>query len=325
MKRREFITLLGGAAAAWPLAARAQQPAMPVVGLLGSGWLESSAYTIAAVRKGLSEEGYFENQNIAIEYRYAEAQFERLPLLAAELVRRGVSVIIASPRTELAAKSATAAIPIVFMSGTDPVRAGLVTSLNRPTENITGVTILTHDLETKRIGLLRELVPELRNMAILEEANHPEAPFRRQQVQLAADKLGVPIRVASAATEREFDAVFASLKRENIDALLVGASIYFANKREPLVATAAAYKIPTMYELRQFAQAGGLMSYGANIPEAYRQVGRYVGKILKGAKPADLPVQQPTHFELVINLKAANALGIEVPATILARADEVIE
>jgi putative ABC transport system substrate-binding protein len=298
---------------------------MPVVGLLGSGWLESSAYTIAAVRKGLSEEGYFENQNIAIEYRYAEAQFERLPLLAAELVRRGVSVIIASPRTELAAKSATAAIPIVFMSGTDPVRAGLVTSLNRPTENITGVTILTHDLETKRIGLLRELVPELRNMAILEEANHPEAPFRRQQVQLAADKLGIPIRVASAATEREFDAVFASLKRENIDALLVGASIYFANKREPLVATAAAYKIPTMYELRQFAQAGGLISYGANIPEAYRQVGRYVGKILKGAKPADLPVQQPTHFELVINLKAANALGIEMPATILARADEVIE
>jgi putative ABC transport system substrate-binding protein len=324
VKRREFITLFG-AAAAWPVLARAQQPAMPVIGFLGSGWLESAAYTIAAARKGLSESGYVENQNVTIEYRYAEGQFERLPWLAADLVQRGVSVIIASPRTEAAAKSATAAIPIVFMSGTDPVRAGLVTSLSRPTENVTGVTILAHDLETKRIGLLRELVPGLQLMAILEETNHPEAPFRRQQVQLAAGNLGLPIRVVSTADERDFDAVFASLKREGVGALLVGVSIYFANMRERLVAAASVHKIPTMYELRQFAEAGGLMSYGADIPEAYRQVGIYVAKILKGAKPADLPVQQPTKFELVINTKTAKALGLEVPPTLLARADEVIE
>jgi putative tryptophan/tyrosine transport system substrate-binding protein len=325
MKRRDFITLLGGAAAAWPVAVRAQQSAMPVIGMLGSGWMESAAYTRAALRKGLSEAGYVENQNVAIEYRYAEGQFERLPWLAADLVQRGVSVIVATPRTEIAAKSATETIPIVFMSGTDPVRAGLVTSLSRPTENITGVTILAHDLETKRIGILRELVPGLQVMAVLEETNHPEAPFRRQQVQLAAGNLGIPIRVVSTADERDFDAVFASLKREGIGALLVGVSIYFANMRERLAAAASVHKIPTMYEFRQFAEAGGLISYGASIPDAYRQVGAYVGKILKGAKPADLPVVQPTKFELVINLKTAKALGIEIPPTLLARADEVIE
>jgi putative ABC transport system substrate-binding protein len=325
MKRRDFITLLGGAAAAWPVAVRAQQSAMPVIGMLGSGWMESAAYTRAALRKGLSEAGYVENQNVAIEYRYAEGQFERLPRLAADLVQRGVSVIVATPRTEIAAKSATETIPIVFMSGTDPVRAGLVTSLSRPTENITGVTILAHDLETKRIGILRELVPGLQVMAVLEETNHPEAPFRRQQVQLAAGNLGIPIRVVSTADERDFDAVFASLKREGIGALLVGVSIYFANMRERLAAAASVHKIPTMYEFRQFAEAGGLISYGASIPDAYRQVGAYVGKILKGAKPADLPVVQPTKFELVINLKTAKALGIEIPPTLLARADEVIE
>ena len=325
MKRREFIALIGGAAAALPLAADAQQAGMPVIGFLNSGSLEGAAYVRAAVRKGLSEAGYVENQNIMIEYRFAEGQFERLPQLAADLVRRGVSVIIAGPRTEAAAKSATAAIPIVFMSGTDPIRAGLVTSLNRPTENVTGVTILTHDLETKRIGLLRELVPNFQVMAILEETNHPEASFRRQQVQMAAGNFGIPIRVASTANERDFDAVFASLKREGVGALLVGASIYFANMRDRLVAAAADHKIPAMYELRQFAQSGGLMSYGANIPEAYRQVGLYVAKILKGVKPADLPVQQPTQFELVINLKTAKTLGLDVPPTLLARADEVIE
>jgi ABC-type uncharacterized transport system substrate-binding protein len=324
MRRREVITLLIGAAA-WPVAARAQQAATPVVGLLGSGWAESAAYTRAALRTGLSEAGYVESRNVMFEYRYAEGKFERLPQLAAELAQRGVSVIVATPRTELAAKSATAAIPIIFMSGTDPVRAGLVQSLARPSGNVTGVTILAHDLETKRIGLLRELIPGLQTMAILEETSHPETPFRRQQVQLAAGNLGIPIRVVSAADEHDFDAVFASLKREGVGALLVGVSIYFANMRERLASVAAIHKLPTMYEFREFAQAGGLMSYGASIPEAYRQVGRYVGKILQGSKPVDLPVIQPTKFELVINLNTAKSLGLEVPATLLARADEVIE
>jgi putative ABC transport system substrate-binding protein len=325
MRRRDFVALLGSAAAAWPRSVRAQQAAVPVVGFLGSGWAESAAYTRAAVREGLSEAGYVEDRNVTFEYRYAEGKFERLPQLAAELAQRGVSVIIATPRTEIAAKSATVTTPIVFMSGTDPVRAGLVQNLARPTGNITGVTILAHDLETKRIGLLRELIPDLQTMAILEETNHPEAPFRRQQMQLAAGNLGIPIRVVSTADERDFDGVFASLRREGVGALLVGVSIYFANMRERLASVAAVHKIPTMYEFREFAQAGGLMSYGASIPEAYRQVGRYVGKILQGSKPADLPVVQPTKFELVINLKTAKALGLTVPPTLLARADEVIE
>ncbi len=326
IERREFITLLGGAAAVWPVAAHAQQRTRPVVGILFVGWPELTASLTAAVRQGLSEAGYVDGRNITIEYRYARGDAERLPRLAAELVALPVDVFIASTRADIVAKSATSSIPIIFMSGVDPVRAGLVTSLSRPQDNATGVTILTHDLETKRIGLVRELIPHAQSMGVIEESGHPESAFRTEQLLLAARSVNMPIHVASTATsERALEAAFASLASLHVSALLVGASVYFANYRDLLVDLAARHRIPAMYELRSFVEAGGLVSYSASLTDAFRQVGAYAGKILSGAKPADLPVQQPTKFELVINLKAAKGLGLEVPPTLLARADEVIE
>jgi putative ABC transport system substrate-binding protein len=323
MKRRQFITLLGGAVA-WPLAARAQQPARPVVGLLLAGFPSRTAHFVAAFRQGLSESGYVEGQNVAIEYRFAEGQFERLPGLATELVQRRVEVIVAGPRAERVAKSVTGIIPIVFMSGLDPVRSGLVSSINRPGGNLTGATILSFDLESKRIGLLHELVPQVGTIAVLMEPNRPEAALQVQEAQKAARNIGVTIQVVSAGSEGEVEAAIIGV-RERAGALMVASSLYFVNMRVRLVELAARHKIPAMYEVRDFAEAGGLMSYSPSATEAWRQVGVYTGRILKGDKPSDLPVMQPTKFELVINLKTAKALGLTVPDKLLALADEVIE
>jgi putative ABC transport system substrate-binding protein len=326
LRRRDFITLVGGAAAVWPIAARAQQRTRPVVGILFVGWPELTASLTAAVRQGLSEAGYVDGRNITIEYRYARGEAERLPGLAAELVALPVDVFIASTRADVVAKSVTSTIPIIFMSGIDPVRAGLVTSLSRPQGNATGVTILTHDLETKRIGLLRELIPHAKSLGVLAESGHPETAFRTEQIRSAAHSVDMPIHIVStAASERDLEAAFATLASLRVGALVVGASVYFANQRDLLVDLAARHRIPAMYELRSFVEAGGLVSYSASLTDAFRQVGVYAGKILSGAKPADLPVQQPTKFELVMNLKTAKVLGLTIPPSLLALADEVIE
>jgi putative ABC transport system substrate-binding protein len=323
MRRREVITLLGGVAAAYPVAARAQQRVMPVIGLLSATSFSDTRK--AAFGQGLKEEGVVEGRNVAIEYRYAEGRLDRLPALAAELLQRRVTVIVAGPAADAAAKAATATVPIVFMSGVDPVRRGLVSSLNRPGGNLTGVTMFADDLEAKRIGLLHEMVPQAASIAALVDTTVFPAPYQVQQVETAGRDLGLPIRIMSIGSERDYDGAFATLAREQIGALLVTASINFIPIRERLTALAASYAIPTMYDLREFAEVDGLMSYAPNPLEAYRQVGIYAGRILKGEKPADLPVILPTKFELVINLKTAKALGLEVPPMLLARADEVIE
>jgi putative tryptophan/tyrosine transport system substrate-binding protein len=327
MKRREFITLLGGATAAWPLAARAQQPAMPIIGFLSSRSPAESASDVAGFRQGLAQAGYVENQNLAIEYRWAENRYERLPALAADLVGRQVAVIAAlgGPVTALAVKAATKTVPFVFITGVDPVKLGLVASFARPGGNATGLNIFITAIEAKRLGLLRELVPTAARIAVIVNPNSPEVDSQLNDVQTGADAVGCELQILRVSSEAEFDNAFATLAKSAVEALLVAADPFFNSQRERMVALAARHKIPAIYEARGYAVAGGLMSYGPNIPDAYRQVGLYTGQILKGAKPANLPVIQPTALELVINLKTARAFGIEVPPTLLARADEVIE
>ena len=326
MKRREFITLLGGAAVAVPLAARAQQPAMPVIGFLRGSSIDRSTHLVTVFRRGLKEAGFVEGQNVAIEYRSAEGESDRLPALAADLVRRPVAIIVATGGSApaLAAKAASARIPIVA-SAEDPVRLGLVASLNQPGGNVTGVTLLTTDIGSKRLGLLHELVPTAVIVALLHNPKNPDAERHLQDVQSAARSLGLQIRVLHASNEGEIDIAFVALARERPGPLLVSTDPFLTSRREQSVTLANHYKLPALYEWREFADSGGLASYGPSHTEAYRLIGIYAGRILKGTNPAELPVIQSAKFELVINLKTAKALGLEVPPTLLARADEVIE
>jgi putative ABC transport system substrate-binding protein len=327
MKRREFITLLGGAAASWPLATRAQQPAMPVVGFLSSGSADTYAHFFSAFLQSLNQAGYFEGRNVAIEYRWAEGQYDRLPAMAAELARRQVAVIVASgglPPT-LAAKAVTSTIPIVFSSVDDPVKAGLAISLNRPGRNATGMSLFTGVLAAKQLELLRELVPNAAVVAVLVNPDNPNAESHLHEMQEAARVLGLKLYVLNARSERDFDPAFATIVQRRIGALVVGADALFNSRRDQLVVLAARSAVPTISQFREFPVGGGLISYGANVADGYRQLGVYTGRILKGDKVGDLPVVQPTKFDFVINRKTAKMLGIDIPATLLARADEVIE
>jgi putative ABC transport system substrate-binding protein len=325
MRRRDFIALFGSVATC-PIAARAQQAAIPLIGVLNSETSESQAERRAAFRQGLKESGFIEDQNVAIEFSSAKGQYDRLPGLAADLVGRHAAVIVAiSLPTALAAKATTSTTPIVFASGGDPVQAGLVDSLNRPGGNVTGVSLFNVALEGKRVGLLFELIPAASTIGVLENPNNPRADFDTTEVQRAVRALGKQIAIAKAADERDFDGAFAALVQRGAGVLLIPADPLFISHREQLVRLAAHYSVPAIYEIREFVAAGGLISYGVNAVDAYRQVGLYTGRLLKGAKPADLPIQQPTKFELVINLKTAKMLGLTVPQTLLSIADEVIE
>jgi putative ABC transport system substrate-binding protein len=325
MRRRDFIILLAGASG-WPSAARAQQKAMPVIGWLGNASSGQAAPSSAAFRQGLSETGYVEGQNVAIEYRWAENHYDRLPALAADLVGRKVDVIVTSGTAGIAAaKSATLTIPIVVFGGGDLVAAGLVASLARPGGNLTGFSIFGGELNPKRLELLSEVVPQAHVIALLVNPNNASAERQIKDVQEAGGAKGVQLRVLKAGTEGEIDAAFATLVQLHAGALLVGSDPFLFSRREQLVALASRHAVPAIYEWREFAAAGGLISYGPSLTGTWRQVGVYVGRILAGAKPADLPVQQPTRFELVVNLNTAEALGLTVPPSILSRADEVIE
>jgi putative ABC transport system substrate-binding protein len=327
MKRRDFITLLGGVAAAWPLAARAQQPAMPVIGFLGTRASGDDPHLLAAFRRGLKENDYIEGKNVAIEYRFAENQYDRLPALAADLVQRQVTMIAANGPAAQMAKAATATIPIVFTAGFDPVEVGLVASLNRPGGNITGVSILDVELGAKRLELLHELFPKATSFAALVNPTDPgRAENTLKELQAAAHSLGLQqLSVLHASTERDFDAVFARLVQERASGLVIGGEPFFNSRSEQLGELTRRHAVPTVYQLRTFAAAGGLASYGASLTDSYRLAGVYSGRILKGEKPADLPVQQSTKVELIINLKTAKTLGLTVPLSLLGRADEVIE
>jgi putative ABC transport system substrate-binding protein len=328
MRRREFITLIGGAAAAWPLAARAQQPGkLPTIGFLHPASPDANPDRLRAFRLGLRDAGFVESQNVTIEYRWADNQVDRLPELAEELVGRQVSVIIAiSYPAALAAKTATAAIPIVFMAAEDPVKQGLVTSLARPGGNLTGVNFFGAELAPKRLELLRELVPEASRIAVLvDPTNRMSTESTLRDVEAASRKIGLQIQVLNASTSREIDAAFVNFSREKLDALFIGSATFLMDRRVQLALLAAAHKVPATYPWRDFVEAGGLMSYGASLREAYSQTGMYAGRVLKGAKPAELPVMQSTRFELVINAQTARILGLTVPQTLLATADEVIE
>jgi len=325
MERREFITLLGGAAVAWPLAARAQQPT-PVVGVLAAPALQPLRDQITAFRRGMNQSGYIEGQNVTVEYRWAEGHYDRLPPMAHELIARGAVVIVAlAPAAAAAAKAATGTIPIVFVIGADPVELGLVRSLNQPGGNITGVNFLINALGGKRLQLIRELVPTANAIGLLVNPNAPGTDLDRQEAEKVAATIGQKIVALSASSERDFEEVFTTIVRERIGALIVSPDALFTSRREQLVALAGRYAVPTIYHLREAAVAGGLMSYGTSITDAHRLAGTYAGRILKGERPDQLPVQQSTRFELVINLKTAKALGLSVPDKLHALADEVIE
>ena len=327
MRRREFITLLGSAVTAWPLAARAQQPAMPVIGYLNSGSPDSDSSRLTGLRHGLNEAGYVEGRNLVIEYRWAGNQFDRLPALAVDLVQIRVAVIVSPglPAT-LAAKAATTTIPIVFGVGADPVQVGLVASLNRPGGNLTGFNQVNGELGAKTVALLHELVPSTLTIGFLENPNNPIVhELTTRDVRAAAAAIGLQIQTLKAGTDHEIDAAFESLIQSRTGALLVGNDVFFNSRIEQITALAARYAIPAMYSSREFVVVGGLISYGASLTGALRQLGLYAGRILKGEKPTDLPVMQSTKFHLVLNLKTAKALGLAVPPTVLALADEVIE
>jgi putative tryptophan/tyrosine transport system substrate-binding protein len=326
MQRRKFITLFGGAAAAWPLAARAQQ-AMPVIGFFNDGSFEPRAHLVAVFRQSLSDAGFVENKTLMIEYRWAQDQFDRLPELAADLVHRQVTVIVATGGIgpALAAKAATNAIPIVFSVGSDPIKLGLVGSLNRPGGNATGVSYFTHELGPKRLGLLWELMPEGADVVVLVNPKAPVADTAVQDMRAAATAAGKQLSVLHASNNEEINSAFPVIVQKRAPALVIIPDALFTGRRVQLVTLAARYAVPAIYTSREFAEVGGLMTYGVNLADNFRQIGTYAGRILKGAKPAELPVVQPTKFEFVINLATAKVLGIEVPPTLLARADEVIE
>ena len=326
MKRREFIALLGGAAA-WPLAARAQQPAMPVIGFLNTRSADVSSHLVAALRRGLAENGYVEGQTVTVEYRWANGQYDRIPALAAELANRPMAVLVATggEPAAMAAKAATSTIPIVFGIGGDPIKLGLVASYNRPGGNATGINILTNVLAAKRLGLLHELVPKVTTVGFLINPIFPTAESPLSDTQEAARAIGVQLHVLRASTDYEIDTAFESVAQQGISALAVAADPFFNTRRDKLVALAARHAVPTIYQSREYPAVGGLMSYGIDLADVYHQIGAYAGRILKGAKPADLPVLQPTKFELVSNLKTAKALGLTVPPDVLSLADEVIE
>jgi putative tryptophan/tyrosine transport system substrate-binding protein len=326
LKRRDFITLLGGAAA-WPLVAHAQQPAMPVIGYLGNASPEATAHLVAAFRKGLSENGFVEGQNVAIEFRWTNNDETKLPELAADLVRRRVAVITApgSIAASLAAKAATATIPIVFSAGADPVKIGLVASLNRPGGNVTGVSTMNNELVGKQFGLLHEVLPSAVRFAVLINSNNPASEATIMDARAAAAAIGRSIEVLTVSTGSEIDAAFASLVQKRVEALLVAPDPLFINRRVQLQSLAMRHTVPAIFSLRENVEAGGLMSYGSSFIDLFRQTGIAVSRILKGEKPSDLPVMQATKFELVINLQTARTLGIKVPPTLLSRADEVIE
>ena len=327
MKRREFIMLIGGAAAAWPLAARAQQPTMPVIGILHFGSPEANVNVMAAFRQGLGEAGYVDGRNVAIEYRWAYNDVDRLPQLAADLVRRRVALIVtpANMVVAFAAKAATTTIPIVFNTGTDPVKAGLVASLNRPGGNITGVSFMNVQLGAKRLGMLRELLPKAMRFAILVNRSNPDTDSVVADLRSAAASIGCEIEVLDADTYSDIVPAVASLVQRRADAFLINPGQVFYDRRTQLLTLAARYRLPAIYPAREWADAGGLMSYGSSFAEQHRQAGIYAGRVLKGEKPADLPILRATKFELVINLQTAKALDIDIPPTLLARADEVIE
>jgi ABC-type uncharacterized transport system substrate-binding protein len=325
MRRREFITILGGAAVAWPLAARAQQTLTPVVGFLRSTSPADSAHLVTAFREGLKEAGFVEGQNVAIECRWGEDHLDRLPALVADLIRLPVALIVGNTPSALAAKAATTTVPIVFVTGGDPVIDGFAASLNRPAGNTTGVSFLTSAVVTKRLELLRQLVPKAAAIAVLVNLNTPQAERERRDVEAAAHGIGQELIVVEADSDRDIEAAFATFAQRGASALFVGIGGFLYSRRERLIALAARHRIPAIYVLRDFVAAGGLMSYGTSIADAYRLAGIYAGRILKGEKPADLPVQQSTKFEFVLNLRAAKTLGVDVPDKLLALADEVIE
>jgi ABC-type uncharacterized transport system substrate-binding protein len=327
MRRREFLGVLGSAAAAWPLAARAQQPAMPVIGFLHTASAVQVTPQLEGFRRGLAESGYVVAQDVAIEYRWADGHFDRLPALAAELVQRRVTVLISGggPKTALAVKAATSEIPILFVMTDDPVKHGVVASLNRPGGNITGATFFSTALVAKRLELLRELVPAADGIVFLTDPNDIESELEARDLQSAAQAMRQQITILKAANVSDLDAVFAGLVQPRTKAILVGSNVFFVAVRDQLAVLAARYAVPIVYPGRLFVASGGLASYGTSLPEAYRQIGLYAGRILKGEKPANLPVVQPTKFETIVNLKTAKALGLVVPYNLLARADEVIE
>ena len=326
MRRREFISLIGGAAAVWPLAVRAQQPAMPVIGFLSARSPEESAHLVAAFQSGLADNGYIAGQTVLIEYRWALGQYDRLPTMAADLVRRPVAVLAAvgGEPAAMAAKTVTTTIPIVFAMD-DPVKQGLVESFNRPGGNATGMAVLSPDLEAKRLGLLHELVPQASTIGVLLNPNFPPAQHQLEEVHIAAQATNLQILALRASTDREIDEAFDTLMKQRIAALSVASDPFFDTRRDKLIGLAARYAVPAIYQFREYPAAGGLISYGIDIANVYHQIGIYVGRILKGAKPADLPVMQPTKFELVLNLKTAKTLRLAIPSGLISIADEVIE